>query len=497
MKIELQLAYRGKFKWTFKHRIYFIGYAFDHEGKLYRSAEDFSSETEIDIFIHQLKGAFAIIYADRQQVLAYTDTIASFPLFYRIKGDTIALSDTPNPEDKVIDFQNSDYTKIFCTQSDETLLKDWKSILAGQVLIVNHDTDEVRIERYFKHYSEEKHPSDKNTEDVFVQIVDNWARQMIQFADGRAIWIPLSGGYDSRLLLSTLVKNEAPNLHAYTYGLKKSKEVVNAYDVVKELKVDWHFIPYTKEAFQYFFTDIWTEYARYNHHYQSVPHEQDFFALLALKNQGLLKEEFVVVPGFSGDVPTGSYFKNFDMHPHTYIPEEYGVEAKGLVDYIAPWDAFQQWICENRLSKFIVNCVRLFEYFGAYWMLPMWHRDFLSLFYELELKDKYDQRFYIKSIFKYYFQPQNIDFLKHQLDTAHANMTFRELMKRALPDTLVKTIQKRTARSLVADPCNLTTLYDMLYRQMQEENLNLPEKDFNFNRLHAIYTLERLKNNFQ
>ena len=493
MKIDLQLAYRGKYKWTFKNQLYFIGYAFDNDGKLYTDAKDFDKETEIDIFIYQLQGAFAIIQIDKSQISAYTDTIASFPLFYKIKDDTVYLSDFPNVGSSETNFHNPDFTKIYCTQSDETLLKDWKSIPAGQVLNLNLESNEVRRERYFKHYSEEKHRADKNTEERFKEIVDDWAKQIISFANGRDIWIPLSGGYDSRLILSTLYKNNAPNLHAYTYGLKKTKEVRNAHDIAKELKIDWHFIPYTKEAFQYFFTDIWDEYARYNHHFQAVPHEQDFFALLALKNQGLLQNDFVAVPGYNGDIPSGSFLKNFDVHPISYIQELYDVQAKDIVEYIAPWDAFQQWLCENRLSKFIVNSVRLFEYFGGQWMIPMWHRDFLSLFYALELKDKYDQHFYTETIFKQYFRPLNIDFLKHNLDTAHAHMTFRELLKRALPDSLVKNIQKQTARSNVADPCNLTTLYELLYAHMIKHAISVPEKDYNFNRLHAIYMLEKMK----
>lgn len=498
MKIDLNLSYPGKFQWSQNENLYFIGYAFDRAGKLYQSAQDFDT-IDITSFINQLNGAFSIIQITHQQLHLITDTIASFPLFYNINDDKITISCSPKIElnDALDNNALEDYKNIFCTQFQDTLLPNWKSIPAGHQLIVNLSSSEIKLERYFNHFNNKKQASDKYTKSRFLAIIQNWAKQIIQFANHRPIWIPLSGGYDSRLILSTLVKENAPNLHAYTYGKSMSAEVMDAHKVAKQLRVDWHFIPYNEQAFQYFFSDIWNQYAQANHHFQSLPHEQDFFALLALKSQGVLQEDFVVIPGFCGDIPTGSFLKNIEINTAEYIQEKYEVIPKNLIETNEPWDAFQQWLTENRLSKFIVNSVRVYEYFGGKWMLLMWHRDFLELFYALETKEKLNQKFYTTVIFDHYFEPMEIDLEKSSGDSVLAEITPKELLKKYLPKTVVKKIQNFTGKSKVADPCNLRLLHDMLYDYLKNRNFHLPKKDGDFNRLHALYMLGKIKNDLE
>ncbi len=493
MKIELNLSYPGKYKWTYHEQIYFIGYAFDDEGNLYQDAKDFEQK-DIPVLIPQLEGAFSIIRVNAQQTLAYSDTIASFPLFYQENKNTVAIQNSPTPtEENLLPSAIDDFLKIYCTQSQETFFKDWKSIPAGHLLQIDIPQNSISVKRYFDHFNTEKLNSDPKTKDQLQHIIRKWAQQIIQLAAGRPIWIPLSGGYDSRLIISTLIKEEAPNLHAYTYGKSLSEEVVNAHKTAKELKIDWHFIPYNEDAFSYFFTDYWKNYALGNHHFHGLPHEQDFFALLALKNQGILGEDFIVVPGFCGDIPTGSFLKATEINPAAYIKEKHQVTAKDLISDIEPWDAYQQWLTENRLSKFIVNSVRVYEYFGGKWMLPMWHKDFLRLFYSLKSEEKWNQQFYTDVIFESYFTPLKIDFLKPSGDTVSAMPTWKDQLKKTLPSSLVKNIQKFTGKSNGADPCNLRTLYEMLYNYMQHQKIPVPEKDGNLNRLHAYYMLEIIK----
>lgn len=494
MKIDLNLSYPGKFQWSQNENLYFIGYAFDQEGKLYQNALDFDS-IDLPNLINQLNGAFSIIQITHQQLHLISDTIASFPIFYKIIDDKISVSCSPKIESNVSLDNDSleDYQKIFCTQFQDTLLPNWKSIPSGHRLIVNLSSAEIKLVRYFNHFNNNKQASDESTKNKFLEIIQNWAKQIIQFADHRPIWVPLSGGYDSRLILSTLVKENAPNLHAYTYGKSMSAEVMDAHKVAKQLRVDWHFIPYNEQAFQYFFSDTWNQYAQANHHFQSLPHEQDFFALLALKSQGVLQEDFVVVPGFCGDIPTGSYLRNMEINTSEYIQEKYEVNPKNLIENIEPWNAFQQWLTENRLSKFIVNSVRVYEYFGGKWMLPMWHRDFLELFYALETKEKLNQKFYTSIIFDHYFEPMQIDFEKSSGNSVLADITPKELLKKYLPKALVKKIQNYTGKSNAADPCNLNLLYEMLYTYLKNKNFHLPKKNGDFNHLHALYMLELIK----
>lgn len=494
MTIELQLQYLGKYQWTKSGDLYFIGYAFDADNRLYTQAEDFIAR-DIHTLVREFRGAFSIISVEKNLTHVYQDTIASFPLFYKKSDQKITIQTSPTSAgEQWADSAVADFQHIFCTQYDATLLPSWKSIPAGHHLQVDVENNFVVSERYFHHYSIEKYSSSEECTHRLTTIIDNWAQQIIQFAQGAPIWIPLSGGYDSRLILCALLKAHAPNLHAYTYGKSLSPEVVNAHKTAKELKVDWHFIPYDERAFMHFFGSHWDNLALHNHHFQSLPHEQDFFALLALKQQGLLKDDYIVVPGYCGDIPTGSFLKKADIHAGDYILEKHQVQARHLMADIAGWDAYQQWLCENRLSKFIVNSVRSYEYFGGKWMLPMWHQDFLRLFYGLKNEEKWNQKFYVETIFTHYFEPLNVDFLKNDGDAPQADTTFKDRLKTLLPRPIVRTIQNFTGKSSAADPCNLNTLYEMLYHHMDCQNMSIPKKDGNFNRLHALYLLEKIKN---
>lgn len=494
MTIELHLQYLGKYQWTKSGEFYFIGYAFDQNNTLYTQAENFQNQ-DIHALVKQLRGAFSIISVEKNITHIYQDTIASFPLFYKKEDQKVIIQTSPTSQGEswsvtaVEDFQN-----IFCTQYDSTLLPAWKSIPAGHHLSIDVINNTIALERYFHHFSLKKASSNPDKEKQLVEIIDNWAQQILQFAQGNPIWIPLSGGYDSRLILCALLKAQAPKLHAYTYGKSLSPEVVNAHKTAKELKVDWHFIPYDDRAFMNFFSQYWENLSVHNHHFQSLPHEQDFFALLALKQQGLLKDNFIVVPGYCGDIPTGSYLKKRDIQVKDYIQEKHQVQAQHLISDISDWDAYQQWLCENRLSKFIVNSVRSYEYFGGKWMLPMWHQDFLNLFYDLKNEEKWNQKFYVETIFKHYFEPFNVDFYKNSGDAPQAETTIKDRIKSILPSPILKSIQNITGKSSAADPCNLNTLYEMLYQHMDNLQMQVPKKDGNFNRLHALYLLEKLKN---
>jgi len=494
MRIELRLDYPGKYTWSENEGIHFIGYAFDDQQRLYRTAGDWSKEN-FETAIEQVKGCFAAILLKKNEIKVWTDTAASFPLFYTIKDQALQIACTPQPAGQLSFSPEAvaSLAKIYCTQGSETLLPGWKTIPAGHVLIVDIPGNNTRLQRYFDHFISEKTPRTTAFNQQFLEITHQWAEQIARFAEGRPIWIPLSGGYDSRLLLSILIQAQVPNLHAYTYGKEFSPEVHTAHKVAKQLKIDWHFIPYLDKAFQYFFTEAWEQYALHNHHYQSLPHEQDFFALFALSQKGVLSEDFVVIPGYCGDIAGGSFLKNYPIRTGDYILQKHGLTTDKFEQHIDPWDSYQQWLSENRLSKFIVNSVRLFEYFGGQWMLPMWHRDFLHLFYALPHEARWEEKTYLDLAFRHYFIPLEIDFRKDRSDAPVAGLTWKDKVKEILPASFTRRIQKINGQRAAADPCNIRTLYNMLYREMKFQRLPLPEKDYNFNRLHVCYLLEIIK----
>lgn len=498
MKVELDLTYPGKFRWSKHENIYFIGYAFDETGKLYQEAADW----EEDILLNKIEtvlGAFAAVLLQKDQVIVWCDTGASFPIFYKKGDNKLIISSQPHPDinDEIIDREA--YKRIFCTEGKNTLLPNWSSILVGHKLVANLHTQQVQVKRYFDHFVLDKVKNDDNFERQFLRITQEWAQQIITYANGKQIWVALSGGYDCRLILSTLIMAKAPNLHCYTYGRKESQEIQMASEVARVLNLKWHFIPYDEQTFGEFFTDSWMNYAMQNHHYHTLPHEQDFFALTELSKKGLLEEGFIGIAGHVGEIPAGSVMKSYPIQLKEYITQTCGFAPQHYMKDkdIDTWDRYHQWINENKMSKFITNSIRLFEYFGGKWMLPMWHRDFMHLFYSLEFSERWDKKAYVDLSFKHYFKPLNIDFVKPKNDTRSSKKSYKEYIKAILPNKILRKIKYINSKSIVVDPCNLHVLYEMLYEHMHKNKIPLPEKDGDLNRLHAFYMLHLLKEQLQ
>ena len=66
-------------------------------------------------------------------------------------------------------------------------------------------------------------------------------------ANNRPIWVPLSGGLDSRLILCKLHESGYKNLNSFSYGLKNNSESLIAKYVSKSLNINWKFIEIKKK----------------------------------------------------------------------------------------------------------------------------------------------------------------------------------------------------------------------------------------------------------
>jgi asparagine synthase (glutamine-hydrolysing) len=67
--------------------------------------------------------------------------------------------------------------------------------------------------------------------------------RLIRRAQGRTIAVPLSGGYDSRLIVLMLKRLGYRNLLAFSYGLLKDEESCISRAMARSLDIQWQFIP--------------------------------------------------------------------------------------------------------------------------------------------------------------------------------------------------------------------------------------------------------------
>jgi asparagine synthase (glutamine-hydrolysing) len=493
---KIQLTNQLYHTWKTKANVSVIGYAWSDTKLLYDSSLtdyfiDCSNEEEFTLKLNRLSGHFSVIIETETCYLIAVDIIRTFPLFIGTAETGCVISDTVIPSGNLNTKACDHFQKIYCTPENETLLSNWQQLQAGEYAVVAKKDDSISIQTYFKHSSENSQPANA------IQLKKaerKLAERIIAYAGERTILIPLSGGYDSRYLLTMLKENNCTNIICFTYGRKDSFEVTTAKTVAAALQVKWHFIEYTDELMDVFLTDSWNGYSNLNHRYTSLPHEQDFFALWYLKENDLLPHNAVVLNGFCQDILTGSFLENtqqFDIKKHIAYKHELKLDDTPYED---SWNGYQQWLVKNRLSKFIVNAVHVYEYFGLDFYLPFWDKDWVSYWYAVEFRDRLYQQFYTDYLFNGIFKKYSIAIPKTEGKKNSLNHIIRLFAKKILPKFIVDRIIQQQNQQVENDPNNTIYLYNKLYNALE----NKPKfKDFRINNIHVLYFLEKLKQNPQ
>lgn len=251
--------------------------------------------------------------------------------------------------------------------------------------------------------------------------------RLLASVDGRTLAIPLSGGYDSRLMACLCKKRGLKNVLCYTYGPRNSAEVAMSGRVAEQLGYPWHYVEYTPDTTRQFYAD--ERYVRYTLNLVSRYHRQDFQAVKTLVERGVLTADCVVVPGHSGDllpvVYTGSwrglsrrlYEKHFSLNV-LYPSARRKVQAvvKAYVRaHAACWKTAVQmnFNIVARQANYIVNSARVYEFFGMDWRIPLWDDAYAEYWLAYRPADeKSKPALYERFMFERYFVPCRVDFPK-------------------------------------------------------------------------------------
>jgi len=247
----------------------------------------------------------------------------------------------------------------------------------------------------------------------------------------QTVILPLSGGYDSRLIAVMLKKNGYEHVICYTFGKKDSFETINSEKIAAELGYEWHFVATTYEELDHFVADkTFHEYMEFAANYSSFPIMQDYFAVKKLKEEGIFPEKAVVIPGHSGAV-VGALLKDYTLNDATVGHEDICREILSneyLFSRRAPQDIetmrekiltllpekglphlkFENYIFRERESKLITNAVRVYEFFGYEHRMPLWDQELLNLYLKMPYELKFFRKLYIEVLNKHIFGPLNL-----------------------------------------------------------------------------------------
>jgi asparagine synthase (glutamine-hydrolysing) len=381
--------------------------------------------------LESYNGFFAFIINHGNELFASVDRIRSIPLFYGEENNNFYISnDAEWVRTQVCDENMSltaqqEYLLTCYVTGQDTLFEKVKQLQAGEYLYLKHDNNssmKIITERYYKFLHKEPKvlPEAKPLQEKLDEVTDGIIRRLAAYAgEGgieRQIVIPLSAGRDSRLIALKLKQIGYKNVLCFSYGVTGNFEAETSKKVAGFLGFPWEFVAYEEKWKVWFNTVERKNYYGMACNYVSLPHEQDWPAVWALKKRGVIASDAVFVPGHSGDFPAGSHIP-FDANPdtkacmadlvHAILRSHYSqvwsrklnkvkyswkdriiknCEAQEITDGYGYADAFEKWDWQERQAKFIVNSVRVYEFWGFDWWLPFWDNDFMLYWENIPLQ---------------------------------------------------------------------------------------------------------------
>jgi asparagine synthase (glutamine-hydrolysing) len=368
-----------------------------------------------------LSGNFALALETPRYIFCTVDRVRSIPLFYAVSGDEVIFSDDANHlRDRLNPPFNEENGAEFLVTGyvtgPDTLFDGISQLQVGEYLV--YDKRDGTLATHFYHrfwhgnfFSDSGENLLDRLDEIFVRIF----QRLIASTKGRQIVVPLSGGLDSRIIVAMLKRLGVEDVICFTYGKKGNREAEISRRVAEALGYQWYFVEYTEEKwYDCYHSDEMQRYMKYSGNLASIPHIQDFLAVKELKEEGMICENAVFVPGHSGDMLAGSWIPKDYNQLQAYTFEKFLGESLKKHYSLWKWDAtelgplFEGRIrkcvgdvsvhdnesCANavelfnfdeRQAKFIVNSVRVYEFSGFQWRIPLWDAELIDFFLRVPL----------------------------------------------------------------------------------------------------------------
>ena len=374
-------------------------------------------------FTLHLNGNFTILIHSKDATYLCSDKMRCFPVMY-FQYDNVSYvtddMDAFRQKYPAIKLRISDHLleQYLCSNfvfGPYTIFENVFCVQSGE--IVERVNGEFVRHQYFQRAPKMDNDSlrDFSVEaSIFDAIFIHATERMINSAPDVHNWIiPLSGGHDSRMIANYFYKLGVKNVICYTYGIKGSETISEK--VAEALGYAWYFIEYTAEiAHEALQKREMDSYRKYAFNGGSVPHLQDYIAVYVLKKKGIVQSGDIFVPGHALEVLTGSHllynvercdsalsslffikhhFNGFGyarrsnhLLKHVLsIIEKYKIKANQISEYF-------DW--QERQSKFIVNSVRVYEFFGFDWRIPQWDNEVINYWENIGFNYRYGRKLY-------------------------------------------------------------------------------------------------------
>ncbi|MBQ4376065.1 MAG: hypothetical protein II793_00030 [Bacteroidales bacterium] len=422
-------------------------------------ARYFAEAARVDILHWKLEtsdGLFAVVVVRERWCAIAVDRVRSIPLFYSPDG----IADTPYPlapPPFVLDKASAmAYKASAATFPGCTLDCRVSQVEAGTLVVLAPQMQHIPYYSHLCRTSEER-PS---TVSALSEAMDVAFSNLSLTLPNGPVVVPLSGGYDSRLIACHLKKMGVGNVVCFNAGVPGSSEEAVARRVAETLGFDYHFVDTTSpDVFSpsIFESEDFHRYYRHLGGYTNFVWLFEYVAIRYLLQRGVVSQDAVVVPGHSADSLAGSHIAKGGINIHStahqlaramvYRSFEYKASFslyKCVKDYCewrlndgyTPVSIYQDIILQHRQAQQIVNSARVYEHFGLGLRLPFWDNALLRFFRTLPYSQLYACRLYEQYAHEI-FQEFGVDFPRADAKAVAPASYFRLWLKHHLPNAVV------------------------------------------------------------
>ena len=445
-------------KWFEYCGVFTCGYCFTEHGELISGEKlccyfsNLRDEQDLITRLRSANGLFSVVIYKEDKIIAATDRVRRYPLFFTDN----TISDSPQELRSSGEWDElglAFYKVSGSVLPGHTLLKDILQVAPASYVVLTKDGCQTCS--YASYLSTEQEERDVTVEELDTIMMAVFQR-LIESVGQRQLVIPLTAGNDSRLILSMLHRLHYSNVICYTIDGAGGDEWNGAHEAAERMGYAHYKIDMQDASIRALCNTDSEDFERYYRYVGTLTNFcwlADYTAVRFLKQQHIIADDAVFVPGHSGDMIGGSHLTKARVEEQTsisglvkrmcYVGFEYGFDdsvqqtvtnyfkTKSKAGYTS-YSAYQNWIVQHRQAHNILNSIRVYDFYGYDVRLPLWDNALYDLFSHLPFKAVKKSRLYtdyVTFVLRQYALPVTI----HDASVSWLDAAFRKNIKKIIP----------------------------------------------------------------
>ena len=258
---------------------------------------------------------YSLIIHRNKYLFCLTDQVCSYPIIYQnTKNYNLISDDIKNFKTHKINklsFKLIKYSGY--TLDNMTIYDNVYNLLPNQRLLIQ---DNKVTFKKINHYNfiYKKNSNYKNLEAKFEKILLAIFKNIRDRNLKKKIFVPLSAGYDSRIILSMLKKLKVKNLETFTYGRKNLRDFDVVNKISKKIGVINHKIVVTRSlAIKTYRCKKFNSYLNFCNPGNAPNNFSDYLAIHYLIEKKIIKKGDVIINGQTGDFISGNHIPSLKL----------------------------------------------------------------------------------------------------------------------------------------------------------------------------------------